>query len=74
MITEITTFELETDANLTDTSSSTTKILRNFLAAELAFPGAHQAYYGQDVEKPEVVFVLVNWDSIEDHEKFIGST
>ena len=72
MVTEIITFSLKADANLSDPSSPASKLLDS-LGAELAAHGAHNAYYGQYIEKPETGIIFVNWDSLEAHKKFMSS-
>ena len=73
MVTEIITFGLKADADLSDPSSPARKLVVDFLVAELAAPGARNAYYGQYIEKPETAILFVNWDSLEAHKKFMSS-
>lgn len=73
MITEKVTFQLRADASLADPSSPASRVIRDFLAPELAAHGAHHAYYGQFIEKTEMVIIFVEWDSIDDHKKFMKS-
>ena len=73
MVTEIVTFSLKADADLSDPNSPASKLVVDFLVAELAAPGAHNAYYGQYIEKPEAAILFVNWDSLEAHKKFMSS-
>lgn len=73
MVTEIVTFSLKADASLSDPSSPASKVVADFLAPELAAHGAHNAYYGRYIEKPETGIIFVNWDSLEAHKKFMSS-
>ena len=73
MVTEMVTFSLKADANLSDPTSPASKLVVNFLVAELTAHRAHNAYYGQYIEKPETGILFVNWDSLEAHKKFMSS-
>ena len=73
MVTEIVTFSLKADASLSDPTSPASKLVLDFLAPEVAAHGAHNAYYGQYIEKPEIGIIFVNWDSLESHKKFMNS-
>lgn len=72
MVTEIITFCLKADASLSDPSSPASKVVANFLATGFAPHGAHNAYYGQYIEKPETGIIFRNWDSLEAHKKFMS--
>ncbi|OBT64683.1 hypothetical protein VE03_05906 [Pseudogymnoascus sp. 23342-1-I1] len=73
MITEIATLELAAPADLSDPSSPTTSTIRTFLTAVLAADGAHAAYFGQSVEKPDIVIIFIDWDSTDAHHQFLAS-
>jgi len=73
MITEIITFHLAPSCSLSSPSSPASKVITDFLAPKLTAHGAHAAYYGAFVEKPDVAIILLEWDSIEDHQKFMNS-
>ncbi|MCJ1317233.1 hypothetical protein MMC15_002556 [Xylographa vitiligo] len=73
MITEIVTFQLKGEATLPDSSSPARKVIRDFLTLVLAALGARSAYYGQFIEKPEIVIMFIGWDSIDDHKSFMNS-
>ena len=73
MITEIVTFQLKGEATLPDPSSPARKVIRDFLTLVLAALGARSAYYGQFIEKPEIVIMFIGWDSIDDHKSFMNS-
>ena len=73
MVTEIVTFSLKADANLSDPSSPASKLVVDFLVAERTAHGAHNAYYGQYMEKPETGILVVNWDSLEAHKESMSS-
>jgi hypothetical protein len=73
MITEIVTFQLKADVSLANPSSPASKVICGSLVPEQAVHGAHHAYYGQYVEKPETALIIVEWDSIVDQKKFMSS-
>ena len=73
MISEIVTFQLKFNASLADPSSPASKVIRECLAPELAAHGAHDAYYGQFIEKPDIAILFVGWDSMDEHKKFLSS-
>lgn len=72
MVTEILTFRLKADASLSDPASPASKVVVDFLAPGFASHGAHNAYYGQYIEKPETGIIFRNWDSIEAHKNFMS--
>ena len=73
MVTEIVTFSLKADANLSDPTSPASKLVVDFLVKERIALGAHNAFYGQYIEKPETGIYFVNWDSRGAYEEFMSS-
>ena len=73
MVTEIFTFHLKVDVDLSDPTSPASKAVLDVLRPELAAEGAHHAYYGQFIEKPEMGIIFVKWDSVEHHKSFMSS-
>jgi hypothetical protein len=73
MITEIAIFELAASADLSDATSPTTSTIRDFLASVTAAKGAHSAYFGQFIEKPETVIMFIDWDSAAAHKQFVAT-
>ena len=73
MIMEIATFQLKESVIPADPSSPASKSIREYLTQELNAHGAHNAYYGQFIEKPETAIVFVNWDSVDDNKVFMSS-
>ncbi|KAL8641795.1 MAG: hypothetical protein Q9226_008588 [Calogaya cf. arnoldii] len=70
MISEIAIFEASTpNVDLAYPESQYKTILEQHLKNFLAFDGAQGAYYGQVIEKPQIVVVVVNWDSLDAHMK-----
>ncbi|MCJ1247046.1 hypothetical protein MMC30_004257 [Trapelia coarctata] len=73
MITEIVTFHLAPSCSLSTPDTPASKVITDFLAPELAAHGAHDAYYGSFIEKPDVAIIFLEWDSLADHQKFMSS-
>lgn len=73
MILEIATYHLKEPTGFGDSSSTPSKVIRGFLSTAVAEYGAHDAYYGQLIEKPTIVISFAGWDSMEDHYKFMSS-
>ncbi|MCJ1479458.1 hypothetical protein MMC13_008144 [Lambiella insularis] len=65
--------DLNVQDDLAALDSPASKAIRQALKQELAAPGAQYAYYGQAIEKPELVFVFVGWATIEDLQKWTSS-
>lgn len=73
MITEIVTFTLAPSHSLSSPTSPASKTIREFLTAELDAEGAHDAYFGAFDEKPDRVIMLVKWESVEAHRRYMQS-
>ena len=72
MIMEIATFQLKVSEDLSNTGSEVSKVIRQTTTPNLKKHGARYVYYGQFIEKPDVVIIIVQWNSIDDrhHEMF----
>lgn len=70
MISEIVTFESKNDLDPVDSFSPVKEVICKFLFPNLIDAGAKSAYYGHFIEKPRTVILIVNWVSVDDHEKF----
>ncbi|KAL8634863.1 MAG: hypothetical protein Q9228_007583 [Teloschistes exilis] len=70
MISEIAIFEAsDPHLDLSESNSPYKATLQQHLKSVLVFDGAQAAYYGQAIEKPHIVIVIVNWDSLDSHIK-----
>lgn len=70
MISEIAIFEASgPNVDLANPESQYKITLQQHLRTVVAFDGAHGAYYGQVIEKPEIIVVVVNRDSLDAHVK-----
>ncbi|KAL8965452.1 MAG: hypothetical protein Q9183_003846 [Haloplaca sp. 2 TL-2023] len=70
MISEIAIFEAsDPNLDLSKSESPYKATLRQHLKTVLAFDGAQAAYFGQVIEKPHIVVIFVNWDSLDSHLK-----
>lgn len=68
MISEIAIFEAS-DANV-DLANPDSPYKANFekhLKTVLASDGAQAAYYAQVIEKPHIIILFVNWDTLDSH-------
>ncbi|KAI4261766.1 MAG: hypothetical protein L6R42_003041 [Xanthoria sp. 1 TBL-2021] len=75
MISEIAIFEASTPAvDLANPDSQFKPTLQQHLKIVLAFDGAQGAYYGQLIEKPNIIVVVVNWDTLDSHVKATESS
>lgn len=70
MITEMIIVQLQADVDLKTPTSPGSEVVRNFLLQTLKAPGAHYAYYGQSFEQPTTAFIVVGWESLNDHTKY----
>lgn len=46
------------------------KAMQTAFNTALQQPGAQQASYGFEIEKPDNVWLFLDWDSVEDHMKY----
>ncbi|KAL8974600.1 MAG: hypothetical protein Q9197_001168 [Variospora fuerteventurae] len=71
MISEIAVFEAsDADVNLENPRSHFKETIQRLLTTVLAVKGAKSAFYGQLVERAQIIVVIINWDSLESHIKF----
>lgn len=68
MISEIAIFEASTpNVDLTIPESPFKANLLKHIRTMLAFDGAQAAYYGQLIENPNIIVVVINWNSLDAH-------
>jgi hypothetical protein len=72
-VTEIAQLPLKTGATPADANSPAGSIWQDTLSTILNQPGAQRAYWGLEVEKPSTLRLLVDWESIDHHKKFMES-
>lgn len=68
MISEIAIFEASTpNVDLASLESPFKANLLKHIRTILAFDGARAAYYGQLIENPNIIVVVINWDTLDAH-------
>ncbi|OQV09897.1 hypothetical protein CLAIMM_13974 [Cladophialophora immunda] len=72
-ITEIALLPLQRGANPEETTSTAVKVHAEALDVVLSQPGARRVFWGRQVEDPSVLTWFVDWDELEDHQKFMDS-
>ena len=70
MITEIVASQLKANVILDDTNSSAHKAFREAGGLLLSTAKAQYVYYGTSEEKPELAFVAIGWNSMDDPKEF----
>jgi len=71
--TEIAVLPLQPGTQVEDPSSEAGKLWKSFGDSILSQEGVQRFYWGRQVESPDTVLLLVDWDSLESHQKFINS-
>ncbi|KAL8783780.1 MAG: hypothetical protein Q9213_004396 [Squamulea squamosa] len=72
MATEIATIPLQPGIDIDDLNSAGGKVLSDTFDTLRAQEGYQRAYHGRQVETPNVWQLLVDWDSVDAHKKFIN--
>ncbi|KAI9803899.1 MAG: hypothetical protein M1825_001779 [Sarcosagium campestre] len=70
--TEIVTLPIPQSSTIEDPSSEAGKKWAGVLATVNAQPGFQRCFYGRQVENPDVLNFLLDWDSVEAHKQFVG--
>ncbi|KAI4285260.1 MAG: hypothetical protein L6R38_000797 [Xanthoria sp. 2 TBL-2021] len=71
MATEIATIPLQPGVDLEDPNFAAGKVLENTFSVLREQDGYQRAYHGRQVENPNIWQLLVDWDSVEAHKKFM---
>ncbi|KAL8846693.1 MAG: hypothetical protein Q9221_008221 [Calogaya cf. arnoldii] len=72
MATEIATIPLKPGIDLDDPSSAAGKVLQDTFSVLRGQDGYQRAYHGRQVESPNIWQLLVDWDSVDAHKKFMA--
>ncbi|OAP63897.1 hypothetical protein AYL99_03124 [Fonsecaea erecta] len=72
-ITEIALLPLRHGENPEETTSRAATVHAEALDVVLSQPGARRVCWGRQVEDPSVLTWFVDWDELEDHQKFMDS-
>ncbi|KAL9036355.1 MAG: hypothetical protein Q9180_004346 [Flavoplaca navasiana] len=73
MATEIADIPLQPGLDINDAKSSAGKVLQEFFGVIQDQDGYQRAYHGRQIEKPNIWQVVIDWDSIVAHKKFMSS-
>ncbi|KAL8766432.1 MAG: hypothetical protein Q9209_006808 [Squamulea sp. 1 TL-2023] len=72
MATEIATIPLQPGIDIDDLNSTAGRVLSDTFNTLKAQEGYQRAYHGRQVEAPNIWQLLVDWDSVDAHKKFIS--
>ena len=72
-VTEIAYFPLKAGTNVKDVNSQAGQSWANIISTVLDQDGAQRGYFGMEVENPSMLRVFVDWDTVEQHRKFLAS-
>ncbi|KAL8847782.1 MAG: hypothetical protein Q9221_007181 [Calogaya cf. arnoldii] len=70
----MTIVQLQADVDLKSPTSPGSKVIREYLLQTIKAPGARYAYFGQSFEQPTTAFIVVSWESLEDHTSYTASS
>ena len=73
MITEIATFQLKADIDLSGPETPAGNHFREVTVPNMKAHGARSVYYGRFLEKPYTFMFFVNWNSIDNHKAYLKS-
>ena len=73
MATEIAIFPLKEGKRPDDANSQPGQVLKDTLNTLTEQKGFQRAYWGREVENPDVFRLFVDWDTVEDHITFTKS-
>ena len=71
--TEIAILTLKEGENPEDQASTAAKVHRHALETLLPQPGLQRIYWGLQVEDHTKLRWFIDWDNVEDHERFVNS-
>lgn len=73
-VTELARLPLKAGTDVTDPNSTSGTIWQDTLNEVLSQDGAQRAYWGTQVESPNILMLFVDWDALDAHKKFIKSS
>ncbi|KAI4230307.1 MAG: hypothetical protein L6R36_000118 [Xanthoria steineri] len=71
MATEIATIPLQPGVDLEDPQSAAGEVLENTFSVLRQQDGYQRAYHGRQVENPNIWQLVIDWDSVDAHKKFM---
>jgi hypothetical protein len=72
-VTEIVAVPLVEDQQIEDPASSLNPVFNKMIQTILAQPGAQRLHWGRQKENPSTGNLFIDWDSVQDHHKFMAS-
>lgn len=72
-ITEVAMMPLKAGSNVRDPSTPEGRIVQDALATVTRQPGCQRAYFGVEEEDLTNMRWFLDWDSVDDHKKFMAS-
>jgi hypothetical protein len=60
----------EVQADVLREGTKTGDLIRHVMATALRQPGAREAHYAAAVERPNQLWLFLDWDTLEDHERY----
>jgi hypothetical protein len=70
-VTSIAILPLKDGATPEENNTYSGKLLQARLAYILESAGAQRCYWGRGIEKPELLYLIVDWDTLQDHLDFM---
>lgn len=73
-VTEIAILPIQEDERTDDYTTASGRLIHEQLSFILQSEGARRCFWGRSIEKPELLYLLVDWNTLKDHAKFLGTT
>ncbi len=70
-VTEIAILPFRDTERPEDTTSIAGELMQEQLSYVLKSAGAQRCYWGRAIELPDLIYLFVDWDTVEDHKKFL---
>jgi len=72
-VTEVAAMPLRAGSNVRDPSTPEGRIVQDALATVSGQPGCQRVYFGVEEEDLSLMRWFLDWDSVDDHKKFMAS-
>ncbi|KAI5456723.1 hypothetical protein BGZ63DRAFT_87966 [Mariannaea sp. PMI_226] len=69
-VTEFACYAIRPGFNVLDETTNEGQTIARIIDSVLNQPGAHRVYYGMEVEDPSHMWLFLDWDSRDDHDKY----
>lgn len=70
-ITEIAILPFKDGERPEDANSAAGKLMQEQLSYIIKSKGVQRCYWGRATERPDVIYLLVDWDTVQDHTNFL---